>query len=501
MNGDGVGGTPEAGAAPGVGGMHGGAVSGSAPSGGVSIGGTGFAGEASGGSLFAGAPSGGALQGGSGGAAEAGAAQRGGEGGVGGGVEEPTVIAIVAGAYHTCALRADGAIKCWGANGNGELGVGDTAHRGDEPNELGAALPNVDLGVGRKALSIAAGNTHTCAVLDGGDVKCWGNGTFGALGLGDTNDRGDAPGEMGDALPTVDLGTGKKALAVAPGAAHTCALLQGGTVKCWGNNDGGQLGLGDVRSRGDDLNEMGDALPEVDLGSGRTAVSISAGQFHTCALLDDHSVRCWGENTGGALGLGDLNRRGDAPGEMGDALPVVALGSDRTPIALEAGAFNNCALLSAGKLLCWGQNNEGQLGQGDQQSRGDNAGEMGDALATVDLGTDEAVVSVSSYFASCAVFSSGSMKCFGYNFDGELGLGDIKTRGDDPGEMGAALPFVKVGAGRTVHAVANGPFHTCAVLDDSSVRCWGYNSYGQLGRGNQDDIFGVNEAEPPVPLW
>ena len=158
---------------------------------------------------------------------------------------------------------------------------------------------------------------------------------MGGLGLGDVESRGNEPGEMGDKLPAVELGAGKKATAVSAGATHTCALLDDGSVKCWGSTISGQLGLDDPSKQpsgraGDEPNEMGDNLPAVNLGSGRTAVAISAGgsvfpNSGTCALLDNGSLKCWGRNDWGQLGLEDTNARGDDPGEMGDNLPTVKL--------------------------------------------------------------------------------------------------------------------------------------------------------------------------------
>jgi alpha-tubulin suppressor-like RCC1 family protein len=149
-----------------------------------------------------------------------------------------------------------------GVNWDGQLGLGDTANRGDGPGEMGDALPSIDLGRGRSATALSAGNYHTCAVLDDGAVKCWGFNGFGQLGLGDTAWRGDGPGEMGDALPSIDLGTGRSATALTA-TSHTCALLDHGSLKCWGQNEYGQLGLGDTAFRGDGPGEMGDALPAV----------------------------------------------------------------------------------------------------------------------------------------------------------------------------------------------------------------------------------------------
>ncbi|NDA77286.1 MAG: hypothetical protein EBY07_05690, partial [Actinobacteria bacterium] len=141
---------------------------------------------------------------------------------------------------------------------------------------------------------------------------------------------------MGDNLPTVNLGTGRTATAVSVGGVHVCAILDNSSVKCWGYNggsspqNGGELGLGDTANRGDGPNEMGDNLPTVDLGTGRTAISISAGAAHTCVVLDNNKVKCWGLNFAGQLGLGDTANRGDAANEMGDNLPTVDLGTGRT---------------------------------------------------------------------------------------------------------------------------------------------------------------------------
>ncbi|MFP2934515.1 hypothetical protein ACLESO_57285, partial [Pyxidicoccus sp. 3LG] len=136
---------------------------------------------------------------------------------------------------------------------------------------------------------------------------------------------GAFPGGMGDGLPPINLGTGRTAMALAVGDYSSCALLDDGSVKCWGSGSYGALGLGDRQDRGDGPGEMGDALPQVNLGTGRTATSLTTGYYRTCATLDDGSVKCWGDNTSGVLGLGDRMNRGDGPGEMGDALPAVEL--------------------------------------------------------------------------------------------------------------------------------------------------------------------------------
>ncbi len=408
--------------------------------------------------------------------------------------------ALSAHSGHTCAILFHGSVKCWGVNDKGQLGLGDTANRGVVAGQMGDALPAVNLGTGRTASAISAGRFFTCAVLDNGSVKCWGQNLKGQLGLGDTATRGDGPGEMGDALPAVNLGTGRTAVAISAGTDMACAILDNGSLKCWGGGAQGRLGLGDTIDRGDGPGEMGDALPAVNLGTGRTAVAVGAGSAHTCAVLDNGSLKCWGNNASGQLGQGDLANRGDGPGEMGDALPPVNLGTGRTASAVTLGDEYTCALLDNGSVKCWGFDGNGALGLGTS-SAGTTPSQLGDALPTVDLGTGRTAVSISGRINhACAVLDDGSVKCWGANFVGQLGLGDSDNRGDAPGEMGDVLPAVALGTGRTALAVTTGNAHTCAVLDDGSVKCWGLNNTGQLGLG--DTVFrgdGPNEMGNDLP--
>ena len=303
-------------------------------------------------------------------------------------------VIVTAGDSHTCSLLDDGSVKCWGDNSIGALGLGDTSARGDAPNEMGDNLPEVDLGTGRTAKYVTAGHySQTCAILDDDSVKCWGTSGNGQLGLGDVSVHGDAAGEMGDNLPTVNLGTGHTAKSVTAGSSHTCALLNDDSVKCWGLNNNGQLGLGDTSNRGAHPGDMGDGLYKVDLGTGRTAKSVTAGGVHTCALLDDGSVKCWGLNDRGQLGLGNTSARGDAPNEMGDNLPEVDLGTGRTAKYVTAGSYHTCAILDDDSVKCWGDNDGGRLGLGDTSNRGDAAGEMGDNLPALDLGAIDCTAS------------------------------------------------------------------------------------------------------------
>jgi cysteine-rich repeat protein len=416
--------------------------------------------------------------------------------------QKQQVLQVAAGGGHSCAVLTGGVVKCWGGNGGGQLGLGDIETRGETPDEMGNNLPAVDLGTGRTALSVSAGNDHTCALLSDGHVKCWGFNAQAQLGLGDTVNSG----KMGDGLPEVDLGTDMIALSVSAGNTHTCAVLGDGRVKCWGYNAEGQLGLGDGAHRGDEPNEMGDNLPAVELGTDKAALAVTTGADHTCALLNDGSVKCWGLNNSGQLGLGDTDQRGDQPNDMGDNLPAVSLGSDRVALAVGARGYYTCALLDDGSVKCWGLNISGQLGLGDTVIHGDGAYEMGDNLPVVSLGTDKSAVAISvGQGHSCVILSDASVKCWGYGAYGQLGLGDPVARGDNSGEMGDSLPAVSLGTGKTAVAITTGALHVCAILNNASVKCWGYNSSFQLGigvdgnRGDQPNEMGDNL--PAVKLF
>jgi alpha-tubulin suppressor-like RCC1 family protein len=414
---------------------------------------------------------------------------------------------LSAGEQHTCAILSNGGVKCWGRNGSGQLGLSSNFQdRGDGANEMGNALPFVNLGSGRTAVELALGLQHTCALLDNGSVKCWGRNQEGQLGIGNTVNRGDDPGEMA-ALPAVNLGTGRTATAITAGQYHSCALLDDGSVKCWGQNTYGQLGLGDTDSRGDGPNEMGGNLPAVDLGDllgiDYQASAISAGLYHTCALVTTVGLKCWGRNDLGQLGLEDVNNRGDVASEMGNDLPAVDLGLLAVPTTVSAGRFHTCAVLLDGAVKCWGFNSSGELGLEGTATQGDSANEMGDDLDEVDLGGGNSAAAISASFHTCVLLDDGAVKCWGHNAHGELGLGNLNNQGDGANEMGNQLDEVDLGTGRTATVVTTGLHHSCALLDDGSLRCWGENDAGRLGlgdtadRGDQANEMG-DDLEPVV---
>jgi alpha-tubulin suppressor-like RCC1 family protein len=311
---------------------------------------------------------------------------------------------------------------------------------------------------------------------------------------------------MGDGAPIVDLGKGASPVQLALGSRHSCALLMDGRVKCWGANELGQLGAGDTEQRGDDEGEMGDNLRFVDLGDGAVATAVSAGSDHTCALLAEGAVKCWGANDFGQLGLGDTSARGDAPDEMGNRLSN-ALPDGSTAVALASGSFHTCVVLSDGAVQCWGLNEAGQLGIGDDEPRGDAEPWPPIPPFSIDLGTDLAPRLIAAGAGhSCAALEDGSLKCWGINLSGTLGIGQtmytepgaFDHRGDGVGELGDALPFVALGSDESgpleVRALSAGLDFTCAVLESSAIKCWGVNDSGQLGIGNTD-ARGVTASE------
>lgn len=402
-----------------------------------------------------------------------------------------SVIKVAAGPYHTCAVFDDGRLKCWGSNTHGSLGLGNEIAHGDgrDGGTMGSELLPVQLGTGRKAIDVALGGSvtfdvdagtapylTTCALLDDRTVKCWGYNGSGQLGQGNTNNLGFGPNQMGDNLHPVSLAGPVEQLAL--GAFHACALLVDGRVQCWGYGYYGALGLGDRASRGGAPGELGPNLPAVDLGAGVLAKQIATGAYHSCALLADGRVKCWGNNANGELGLGDAITRGD-DGGMGDALPAVDLGAKAKAIA--CGAQQACAILEGDFLKCWGVNTSGQLGVGDLVTRGSglDGGAMGAALLPIDLGDVPVAVSGGVY-SFCAVLANKTLKCWGYNVSGVLGTNDLLSRGGKPNEMGSNLFPVTIA---DVKSVTVGYLHACAATG-GGVKCWGGNVAGELGLGD-----------------
>ena len=337
-----------------------------------------------------------------------------------------------------------------------------------------------------------------CVVLDDGNAKCWGWNAYGQCGIGTNTDVGGVG--FDGTSPVAMLGAGRTVQEVAGGWYHMCALLDGGSVKCWGY--GGQtLGYGDTTNRGTNVNELGENLPEVDLGTGKVAKALYSGYGSICVILTDDSTKCWGKYQ--EVPYGDNVLRGTAPGEMGDNLPTVDFGTGRHATHISMGENIGCAVLDDGGVKCWadtGSNTAGKLGQ-------DATGlAMGDSFPPINLGTGKVAVQVSTKTQhSCAVFDDGTLKCWGANGNGQLGLGDANNRGVLALEMGDNLPAVDVGTGRTVTSVSVSASFTCAVLDDGSTKCWGSSgSNGQLGQGDSTSrgagANAMGDYLPPIDL-
>ncbi|MFL2957167.1 MAG: putative Ig domain-containing protein [Candidatus Thalassarchaeaceae archaeon] len=397
---------------------------------------------------------------------------------------------------HGCALSYAGHVKCWGYNLYGELGIGNTTTMGDNVNEMGDDLAFVPLGNNRTAKKISVGAYHTCAILDNDSVKCWGYNGHGQLGIGNTTTIGNNLWSMwGDNHPTVDLGTNVTATHITTGVWHTCVITNLGDVKCWGRNNVGQLGLGNTTQIGDESDEIGDNLPSVDLGYGRTAIDIVAGYQSTCVILDSGLVKCWGYNGYNQLGLSNTNNIGDYADEMGNDLAITDLGDNITATSLDSGLYHYCAIINTGDVKCWGYNAYGQLGLGNTTSPWGNVdGHMGDNLPSVDLGSGRTAkqIGVGGYH-TCLILDNEDLKCWGHNNQGQLGLGNTNQIGDQLGEMGDNLISPTIPSSY-IKSVTSGLRTSCAIIFDDSVRCWGYNGYGQLGLGNTDNIGdGVDE--------
>lgn len=387
---------------------------------------------------------------------------------------------VSSGDSFSCVLLAGGSIHCFGDNANGELG------RSPEPHGANLARVSataVDLGAGRTARVLVSGSHHNCAILDNDQLKCWGYNADGQLGLEDSVNRGVESG-LGDALPPVNLGAGRTAKAVALGETHTCAILDTDRVKCWGMAYEGALGYGDGLDRGAVTASMGDNLPTVELGTGRTAKAIAVTAYHTsCAILDDDRVKCWGINQSCDLGNGDgdVVSYGHSEGTMGDQLPYVDIEVGRTARAIAADGYTVCVLRDNGTVKCWGNNEEGQIGiDSSAWSVGCAPAETGDAGVIAMGGSDVIAIDVGATHA-CALRSNGEVKCWGGNAHGQLGVGTTT-------KLPVPSAALSLGSDFMPRALALGGYHTCAISDENRVKCWGEGGAGQLMNGTFSDL-------------
>lgn len=404
---------------------------------------------------------------------------------------------IAVGSNHACGLFPDGSVLCWGHNGNGQLGTGSTITSfGSTQADLSTGpYVNVSLGTGKLATKIVAGSNHSCALLADGTVKCWGRNNYGQLGLGDTTNRGRAAGDLGDSLSAINLGAGQAVIDIAAGGDNTCAILTGGQLKCWGRNVYGQLGIGSTSDMGDHPGEMGTSLPNVNLGSGASILSVAMSVGgHACAILTlpsqaDPVIKCWGRNDYGQLGIGDALHRGTSPSHMGDALAVVDLGISGVPKKLSLGDTHSCVLLATGSIKCWGRNDAGQLGLNlaTTVTKGDSSGHMGNNLASVNFGSQMIMTDlVSGDRHNCALRDTGTVHCWGANSSGQLGISysgsGISAYGTDSQSVSSAgASFVNNYS--YYEGIATNTSYTCAIaMNKTSISCWGLASNSGVSR-------------------
>lgn len=342
------------------------------------------------------------------------------------------VLDIDAGGFHTCAVFKSGAVQCWGDNGHGQLGQAPSAI-------ARASLPVNVIGLSSDVVSIAAGAYHTCVVTSAGGVKCWGENEYGQLGDGTQIDHW---------APVDAQGLTSGVRAVAAGGHHTCAVMNSGGVKCWGRNTWGALGDGTNSSR----------LTPVDVvGLGEPIRDVTAGGYHTCAMTESQIVKCWGDNDWGQLGDGTTigrNRPGNA-----------ALEPDQ--MRLSAGWTHTCVLDTVGSTLCWGNNANGRLGDGTTTNR----------PTPVELSIPGGNGIAASEGGHTCAGGYSSVRCWGLNDHGQVGDGTNTER---------RQPVVVSGAGYGDELRA-GAYHTCALQLNGMVLCWGSNAFGQLGDGSLVD--------------
>ena len=349
---------------------------------------------------------------------------------------------IAAGDKHTCAIAVDDTIWCWGDNTYSQLGSSAFTNEFSWTPVKTTALPGA-----RIAKRIVAGANHTCVLATDGTVWCWGQNGNGNLGIGSFLNQGDPA--------KADLGG--SALVISAGGSTTCAALSDDSLKCWGKGSTGQIGNG--------ANLLSNGLPvNVSLvPDSSTVAHIEIGATHSCAISVAGAAWCWGEFTNGRLGT-------TASSNAVTPAATASLGGLAAEVA--AGGAHTCALLTNGTITCFGNNNTGQLGQAITTASSSTP-------IVVTLVATATHVSVGKQF-TCALLSTAAVHCFGDDAEGQLGFGTSGSFRETPAAV--------TGLTGTVVDVVAGTSHACAVMSTGQVRCWGLNDQGQLGIGSQSNV-------------
>ena len=376
------------------------------------------------------------------------------------------VVQVTTGGSHACALLDTGQVRCWGADNVGQLGDGGKT-AGPVRSE-----PVTVLGVtGVRPLSgvtqISAGQFHTCAALQTTRTVCWGINVDGQLGDGSTilgRSRPVFVRNLDTTDPQLDI------VQVDAASSHTCAVLTNGQARCWGDNTFGQL-ANPVASF---------PYPRVVRNGKGTGPlmgveQISTARDHTCAVVGGGQLRCWGQNGSGQLGDGTTEHR---------SLPIVVLGvtgqtlTGVTQVGL--GTATSCARRASGRAVCWGSGSGGSLGDGtDDDSLRPTV--VADTAGDDDL-LDVGAVNFGETHG-CALLASRQMRCWGNNLQGQLGNGTE----DESFFPVVTLNPVGTAALRNVAQFDTGSSITCAALLNGQARCWGEGNSGQLGNGDLEE--------------
>jgi alpha-tubulin suppressor-like RCC1 family protein len=355
------------------------------------------------------------------------------------GLSEP-ITSIVAGNYaHTCAEMASGNLVCWGFNYFGQLGDG---------TDIDSLSPVVVSSLKEDVISYDLGVFYSCAVTSQEEASCWGYNNRGQIGQGGTAYTAvplfSGPGSL--RFEIIDLGT-----------KHGCGLRADGTVQCWGSNNFGQLGNG---FNGDKF-ASGSPVDVSNLEN--TVIDIAAGGEHSCAVIANGEVKCWGENEHGQLGDGNF-------GYNWAVIPVDVINLNATAEVVVAGNRHTCVLTTAGGVKCWGSNEYGQIGNGSSESFEPTPMDV--------TGLTSGVIALSAGFDhNCAVTTDGAVKCWGYNTFYQLGDGTQNDRN---------IPIDVTGLASGITDISAGYDHTCALSNSGTVKCWGASADGSLVPSPQD---------------
>lgn len=396
---------------------------------------------------------------------------------------QAAIVQASATQLSTCALDNQGQVYCWGNNTFGQLGLGHTTNLGAKtPANTAGPVP-----LGKRATMLASGRSHSCALLEDSSVICWGDSLSGQLGQGYANHIGN--NETPNQLQSIRIG--KKIRSIHAGEERSCAISIDNTLHCWGSNNYGVLGYGHTNRIGDDESPISAGA----VNAGGDVKDVALSQLGTCALLLDGSVRCWGlkDSVTGWDNNPDKTQLAIGDDEVAAMGRIINLPGPA--IQIEAGGRHMCARVKDKSLHCWGEDHRGQVGRfraGRKVSKKESSDGTEDWLSSKAAFLDLAL----SGKRSCAIRDDGTVHCWG---EGKW------TK--KPASAGLPTPILDSSVPRRIRlpgpakTITSGFDHSCAVLDQG-LYCWGQADFGQLGYGNKRYIGQDEDMEDfgPVPL-